>query len=347
MRSIFLICRIRPFPPNPKINSDLRQLTIHLNEQNLKQQSAAQVYCPSPSHSVYDSKPQYHVASVKATINLCQARYACKVKENFMTKSKTSSPSRREFIKTTTAMGVAGMASLMNQSQAQEPTNPATARQPVNIAIYLYDGMTALDAIGTYEVMRCMTDSSVKFVAKRKGAIKMDSRVLTINADYAIDEIQSTDVLVLPGGATTLAQTSDKALLEWVKQMHTTTRWTTSVCTGSLILAAAGLLKGQEATTHWAALSFLRNFGATPVKKRFVRQGKIITAAGVSAGMDMALSLVALERGEAEAKAIQLAIEYDPQPPFDSGSVDKAAPDVVKKATEFLGANNRNAAATR
>jgi putative intracellular protease/amidase len=265
-------------------------------------------------------------------------------RRKFMNKS---APSRREFIKATSAIGLAGMASLVNPIQAQETANQATSKKPLEIVFYLYDGMTALDAIGTYEVLRCMSDSSVKFAAKRKGAIKMDSRVLTIHADYAIDEIKTTDILVLPGGATTLAQTSDKALLEWVKQIHATSKWTTSVCTGSLILAAAGLLKGIEATTHWAALSFLRNLGATPVKKRFVKQGKIITAAGVSAGMDMALSLVALERGEVEAKAIQLAIEYDPHPPFDSGSPDKATPEVIKKANEFLGANNRNATATR
>jgi putative intracellular protease/amidase len=264
-----------------------------------------------------------------------------------MNRSKKSSPSRREFIKTTTAIGIAGMASIMNPAQAQESASQATGKKPVDIVIYLYDGMTALDAIGTYEVLRCMSDSSVKFVAKRKGAVKMDSRVLTINADYAIDEIKSADILVLPGGATTLGQMSDKVVLDWVKQIHTTTKWTTSVCTGAGILGAAGLLKGLEATTHWAFLSFMKSAGATPVKKRFVRQGKIITAAGVSAGIDMALAIIALERGDVEAKAIQLAIEYDPHPPFDSGSIDKASPEVIKKANEFLGANNRNATASR
>lgn len=264
-----------------------------------------------------------------------------------MSKSKRPAASRREFIKTTTALGLAGMTSILKPAQAQESPNRATAGKPVEIVIYLYDGMTALDAIGTYEVLRCMSDSSVKFVAKRKGAIKMDSRVLTINADYAIDEIKSADILVLPGGATTLAQMSDKAVLDWVKQIHTTTKWTTSVCTGAGILGAAGLLKGLEATTHWAFLNFIKTLGANPVKKRFVRQGKIITAAGVSAGLDMALEIIALERGETEAKAIQLAIEYDPHPPFDSGSVDKATPEVIKKANEFLGANNRQATTTR
>lgn len=264
-----------------------------------------------------------------------------------MYKSKASSSSRREFIKSTTAIGLAGMATFITPAQAQERAGQTTSSKPLEIVIYLYDGMTALDAIGTYEVLRCMSNSTVKFAARQRGAVKMDSRVLTINADYAIAEIKSADILVLPGGATTLAQMADKAVLDWVKQIHATTKWTTSVCTGAGILGAAGLLKGLEATTHWAFLNFMKSTGAIPVKKRFVRQGKIITAAGVSAGIDMALEIIALERGEVEAKAIQLAIEYDPHPPFDSGSPDKASPEVIKKATEFLGANNRNATATR
>ena len=217
----------------------------------------------------------------------------------------------------------------------------------LEIVVYLYPGMTALDAVGTYEALRGIPNSTMRFVAKEKGLVRMDSQTLNLNADYAIRDIKSADILVLPGGLTTPAQMQDKDLLAWVRQIHEKSKWTTSVCSGSLILAAAGLLKGLEATSHWLALDALKMFGARPVHRRVVRQGKIITAAGVSAGIDMALQLVALEAGEEAAKAIQLIMEYDPQPPFNSGSIAKATPATIEKAKAFLAEGTRVANAAK
>jgi transcriptional regulator GlxA family with amidase domain len=204
----------------------------------------------------------------------------------------------------------------------------------LDIAFFLYPGMTALDAVGTYEGLRGIPNSTIRFVAKQRGLVRMDSQALSLNADYAIGDLKTADILVLPGGLTTPAQMQDKELLAWVRQIHEKSKWTTSVCSGSLILAAAGLLKGLDATSHWAALEALKMFGARPQRQRVVRQGKIITAAGVSAGIDMALQLVALESGEEAAKAIQLTMEYDPQPAFNSRSIDKASPATFEKTKD-------------
>jgi transcriptional regulator GlxA family with amidase domain len=226
-------------------------------------------------------------------------------------------------------------------------TGAVVNSRPLEIVVYLYPGMTALDAIGTYEVLRGLPNSVIRFVAKERGLVRMDSQVLSLNAEHALRDINAADILVLPGGLTTPAQMQDKELLAWVRRLHEQSKWTTSVCTGSLILAAAGLLKGLEATSHWAALPTLKTFGATPSQQRVVRQGKIITAAGVSAGIDMALKLVALESGEEQAKMIQLVIEYDPQPPFDSGSVRKAPPATVEKGKAYLAESIQKATGVR
>ncbi len=208
--------------------------------------------------------------------------------------------------------------------------------------------MTAFDAICPYDILSSgIPNSTVRFVAKERGPVRMDSRMLSLHADYAIGEINSADILLLPGGGATTTQIQDKDILAWVRRIHEKTKWTTSVCTGALILAAAGLLKGLEATTHWAALDYLPMFGAKPARRRVVKEGKIITAAGVSAGIDMALSLVAMECGEEQAKAVQLTIEYDPQPPFDSGSVEKASPEIVKKVKASLLEYSRRASAVK
>ncbi len=249
---------------------------------------------------------------------------------------------RRDFLKTA-SLATLGATAISQLTLAQTKGEKTVTNKGLDIVFYLYPGMTALDAIGTYEVLRGMPAANVKFAAKERGAIRMDSQMLTLQADFAIREIEAAGILVLPGGGTTLAQTQDKELLNWVRKIHEKSKWTTSVCTGSLILAAAGLLKGLEATTHWLAMSFLGQFGAKPTSKRVVRQGKIITAAGVSAGIDMALSLAAMEYGDDVAKMIQLAIEYDPQPPFNSGSVEKASPEIVEKVKAFLEENGRRA----
>lgn len=209
------------------------------------------------------------------------------------------------------------------------------------IVIYLYDGMTALDAIGVYEVLRFLPNSQVKFAAKNKGLIKMDSQVLSLQADFAIAEISRADILVIPGGPTTHFQMQDKDVVGWVKKIHETTRWTTSVCTGSGLLLAADILKNKETVTHWASKSYIKTLGGIPSNQRVCQVGKVITSAGVSAGIDMALFLVGKEAGEDFAKAVQLAIEYDPHPPFDSGSIEKSSEQTIKMATNLLVENTK------
>ncbi|PYT02401.1 MAG: glutamine amidotransferase [Acidobacteria bacterium] len=200
----------------------------------------------------------------------------------------------------------------------------------MEVAILIFDRLTALDAVGPYEVLRSVPRATVKFVARERGPKRTDAGSLALVADYELGEVTSPDIIVVPGGPGQMALMDDEPVLNWIRQTHETSRWTTSVCTGSLILGAAGLLKGLRATTHWLALDILRSLGAEPVSERVVIEGKIITAAGVSAGIDMALTLVARELGEAAAQAIQLGIEYDPQPPFNAGSPAKAPPEIVQ-----------------
>jgi transcriptional regulator GlxA family with amidase domain len=200
----------------------------------------------------------------------------------------------------------------------------------MNIAFLFYEGMTALDAIGPHEILCRLPETTVQRVAQHPGPIRTDSGLI-LTADYGLNEVSHADVLLIPGAgnAATLRQFPD--VLAWVRTIHATTSWTTSVCTGSLILGAAGLLSGVRATSHWAALDRLRQWGAEPVSSRIVEDGKIMTAAGVSAGIDMALTLAAKLAGRPVAERLQLGIEYDPSPPFDVGSPDKADPAVVEK----------------
>jgi transcriptional regulator GlxA family with amidase domain len=204
-------------------------------------------------------------------------------------------------------------------------------------AILLYENMTALDAIGPYEILSRLPGAELTFVAREAGAVRTDTGFLTLVAEAGIHDVSSTDILLIPGGPGDEAVRADAATLDWIAGIHETTRWTTSVCTGALILAAAGVLKGLPATTHWASLDDLRDLGAEPVQARFVESGKIITAAGVSAGIDMALHLTAVACGEDYAKALQLGIEYDPQPPFDSGSPSKAPAALIELVRATLG----------
>ena len=196
----------------------------------------------------------------------------------------------------------------------------------MQIAVVLYPGFTALDFIGPYEVLRSLPDAEMRFVWHETGPIAADSSVLLVGATHTFDETPSPDVIVVPGGPATMEHCRDEVVLDWLRRAHETTAWTTSVCTGSLLLAAAGLLEGRRATSHWSALPMLKAFGVTPVgDERVVREGKLVTAAGVSAGLDMAMWLAGEIAGEAKAKVIQLVIEYDPQPPFDSGHMSKAS----------------------
>ncbi|TAK73996.1 MAG: DJ-1/PfpI family protein [Gammaproteobacteria bacterium] len=200
----------------------------------------------------------------------------------------------------------------------------------MQIVFLLYDEMTALDAIGPHEILCRLPGANVLRVAKRQGSVHTDSGLI-LTAEYALADIPHADVLLLPGAGNATTLREHPEILSWVRAIHTTTTWTTSVCTGSLILGAAGLLSGLRATTHWAALDRLPAWGAEPVQERIVESGKIITAAGVSAGIDMALTLAARIAGQDIAETLQLGIEYDPDPPFDSGSPSKAKPSIVEK----------------
>ncbi len=203
------------------------------------------------------------------------------------------------------------------------------------IVVYLYPGMTALDAIGPYEILRGLPGAVVQFVARQRGPVTVDSTFLRLQADLSCDEVTRADILVVPGGNAP-AQMRNPDTLAWLRRMYPTTRWTLSVCTGALILAAAGILTGGEAATHWSAHKTLRQLGITPSQARVVRRGNILTAAGVSAGIDAALTLAALECDQETAELMQLFIEYAPQPPFTAGTPETASPEVVARAKAFL-----------
>jgi putative intracellular protease/amidase len=215
----------------------------------------------------------------------------------------------------------------------------------MKIAIALYDRFTALDAIGPYETLSRIPGAEVVFVGCEKRIFRTDLQALAVQVGASFAEVDRADVLVVPGGPGTREMMNDRPLIEWVQKIHATSQWTTSVCTGSLVLGAAGLLKGIDATTHWGCMTELASTGANPVTERVVIRGKIVTAAGVSAGIDMGLTLAARIAGDDVAKAIQLGIEYDPQPPFDSGSVANATPEIVTIVAEMMQQRDANAAA--
>jgi putative intracellular protease/amidase len=200
----------------------------------------------------------------------------------------------------------------------------------MDIAILIYDRFTALDAIGPYEVLSRLPGASTRFVAVEPGPVTTDNGVLTILAEGSLRDAIKPDIVLVPGGPGEVAVRAGEPALDWLREAHETSTWTTSVCTGSLILAAAGLLGGKRATSHWLALDELGRLGAEPKSERVVFDGKLVTAAGVSAGIDMALALAAKIAGEQVAQAIQLGIEYDPQPPFAAGSPEKAPAEVVE-----------------
>jgi transcriptional regulator GlxA family with amidase domain len=200
----------------------------------------------------------------------------------------------------------------------------------MKIALLLYDGMASLDAIGPYEVMRNVPGWEVLTVGAEKGEVRDERGTLGLIADHTFAEVTAADIVLVPGGGGNRPLMRDERLLEWLREIDQTTKWTTSVCTGALLLGAAGLLEGKRGTTNWLQLDLLRELGAEAVGGRFVEDGKVITAAGVTAGIDMALHLVAREVGPEVAQAIQLGIEYDPDPPFDSGSPEKAPPEIVE-----------------
>jgi putative intracellular protease/amidase len=215
----------------------------------------------------------------------------------------------------------------------------------MQIAIPLFDRFTALDAVGPYEVLSRLPGARVDFVAAEPGVYRTDTRMLALSVERSYDDASAPDVLLFPGGVGTRALTTDERTLDWVRRVHEVSRYTTSVCTGSLVLAAAGVLDGLDATTHWMARETLAALGARPVEQRVVEQGKVITAAGVSAGIDMALVLAERIAGAEVAQAIQLGIEYDPQPPFDAGSPAKAPAEIVEVVRAVERAEEEAAAA--
>ncbi len=209
----------------------------------------------------------------------------------------------------------------------------------MKIAILLYDKFTALDAVGPYEILSRLPGAELCFVGLEKGPVRSDTGRLAITADASLDETPSAELLLIPGGPGDEAACAEQRILDWVQRIHEGSKWTASVCTGALILAAAGILDGVQATTHWARYARLEELGAKAKAERVVRQGKIITAAGVSAGIDMALELAAAECGEDVAKMLQLGIEYDPHPPFDCGSPDKAPAALAEMVRASMRAN--------
>jgi putative intracellular protease/amidase len=215
----------------------------------------------------------------------------------------------------------------------------------MEIAFLLYDGFTALDAVGPYEVLSRLPGAEVKFVAGEAGPKTTETHSLSIVADYSLDDVTEPEILVVPGGFGTRRLLEDQELMDWLRGAHEKTTWTTSVCTGSLLLGAAGILEGLRATSHWAVIDRLADFGAIPTRERVVEEGKVVTAAGVSSGIDMGLRLAERIGGEDLAKGIQLGIEYDPDPPFDAGSPDTAPPHIVELLKSLLEQAEANAQA--
>jgi transcriptional regulator GlxA family with amidase domain len=207
----------------------------------------------------------------------------------------------------------------------------------LQIAIPLFPKFTALDGIGPYEVLQRVPWFDVTFIGHQTGEVRSENGMLGITIDATFEDLPEPDVIVFPGGVGTRPLQYDERVLEWVRHAHATTRLTTTVCTGSLVLGAAGLLKDLTATTHWSCYAELESHGAVATAHRVVEHldRRIITSAGVSSGIDMALRMVEVLVDRTAAEAAQLMIEYDPQPPFDSGSMAKADQTVVARVMEY------------
>ncbi|HSR94475.1 MAG TPA: DJ-1/PfpI family protein [Solirubrobacterales bacterium] len=208
----------------------------------------------------------------------------------------------------------------------------------MQIVILLFEKLAAQDAVGPYEVFRCVPGWDVHFAGLRTGEVRSEGG-LGLTVDRNLDQTAEADLVLVPGGRGSDALLEDEAVLSWLRAIDATTKWTTSVCTGALVLGAAGLLEGKRATSNWLALGDLSKYGADPIGGRWVEDGKTVTAAGVTAGIDMALHLVGREAGPEVAQAVQLGIEYDPDPPYDAGSPEKAPAAIVEAVTAFSRAN--------
>ncbi|TXL60729.1 DJ-1/PfpI family protein [Aeromicrobium terrae] len=207
----------------------------------------------------------------------------------------------------------------------------------MQVAIALYPDFTSLDVMGPYEVFARLPETDVVFVAENPGAIVNDLKGVSVNVVNGLDDVTNPDVVLIGGGPGQRANMADGRLHEWLRTVDRTSTWTTSVCTGTLIMAATGLLKGRSATSHWGALDQLPAFGVTPSHERVVFDGHYASAAGVSAGIDLALTLSGRMLGDEVAKTVQLIIEYAPEPPYDSGSVSTASPVTLENAKRVLG----------
>jgi transcriptional regulator GlxA family with amidase domain len=204
----------------------------------------------------------------------------------------------------------------------------------MQFALVLYPQFTMLDIVGPFQVLGDLPDADIRWVASSPGHVIDHTGRAGLEASSSLDDVPHPDVVVVPGGFGD--RELDREVVAWLRRVHETTSWTTSVCTGSIYLAAAGILAGIDATTHWARTARLEQLGAHYVPQRVVERGKIITAAGVSSGIDMALVLVERLFGRERAELLQLAIEYDPQPPFDAGSPTKAPKEIVEVAQAIL-----------
>jgi transcriptional regulator GlxA family with amidase domain len=202
--------------------------------------------------------------------------------------------------------------------------------KPIHIAILLFEDFDVMDVTGPYEVLRWLPNSRISFVGKKRGPVRSEGDGLSLVADSSLAEVPEPDVVIVPGGGGELPARDDAQILEWLRSAQARGAWTVSVCTGALLLGAAGLLRGKRATTYWMARGELAKFGATAVTARYVFDGKLVTSAGVSAGIDMAIALAAELRSREVAQAIQLGIEYDPKPPFDTGSPERAPAELVQ-----------------
>jgi transcriptional regulator GlxA family with amidase domain len=247
-----------------------------------------------------------------------------------MTSTQTT---RRTVLTSVAAAAAFGLAT--GTAEAQTSGRPPRGRQ---IGILLYDGFSLLDPTGPAELLSRLPDTKVTMIAERRGPVRTDTQDVAVQADRSVAEVDRLDVLLVPGAGNrgTVGAMQNPVLLDWIRRIDRHTTWTTSVCTGALILGAAGLLR-ERATTYWASASYLETtFGVRYVPERYVRDGKIITAAGVSAGIDLALYLASLLEGDEIARGIQLAVEYDPQPPFDAGNAATASPELKELALRLL-----------
>ncbi len=239
----------------------------------------------------------------------------------------------------TAALATVGTAGTATAQAAHTAPLTPTAGPTLDIGILLYDGYSLLDPTGPAEVLSRLPGATVTMIAQERGPVRTDTRDVAVMAERCIADVDHLDVLLVPGAGNrgTVAAMENQELLRWIRRIDRRSQWTTSVCTGSLVLAAAGLLNGRKATTYWASADYLQtHYDVTYQPERYVRSGKIITAAGVSAGLDMAFYLASLIAGDSTAKAIQLAVEYDPHPPFDAGNAAKANPELKQHALRLL-----------